>query len=428
MKFLINDTMQKINYIVLCLVMLLLGSCAKNEADIFSASPAERMNRALKDDFAALISAPNGWAMEYFATPTSPGYTLLVKFDTSGKATFAAKSELTKNKAYETDSCLFEMIGDNGPVLTFNTYNTVLHRFSNPENPDGYGLEGDYEFVVISKSADQITLKGKKMGTIILLNKIPVDISWAQYVEGLSAMDTLLFVNNSNSLKMKIGTSSYLFSNGSGHVFSIKQGVNTTIEAPFIVTRTGIRFQFVQDIGGVKFHTLKLNDDKSALVSIDNPDLKLVGVEDLAAFFIGNIKVWEFVPTELSPNVKAVYDQIVQSCITNYNATDVKLAIKYYTTRNSFELNLTYTTSQVINDGNLDMTLNATGKNSLSLLCKVTGDNSGLSFYNDVAGFKEMSALISTGFVLSTNSMINPQKIKFTKKTDANTWFTVVPQ
>ncbi|HET7732510.1 MAG TPA: hypothetical protein VFK73_01630, partial [Paludibacter sp.] len=254
-----------------------------------------------------------------------------------------------------------------------------------------------------------------------------VDISWAQYVQGLSAMDTLLFVNNSNSLKMKIGTSSYLFSNGSGHVFSIKQGVNTAIEAPFIVTRTGIRFQFVQDIAGVKFHTLKLNDDKSALVSIDNPDLRLVGVEDLAAFFIGNIKVWEFVPTELSPNVKAVYNQIVQSCITKYNATDVKLAIKYYTTRNSFELNLTYATSQIINDGNLDMTLNATGKNSLSILCKVTGDNSGVSFYNEVAGFKEMAALISTGFALSANSMINPQKIKFTKKTDASTWFTVVP-
>ncbi|HET7732931.1 MAG TPA: DUF4302 domain-containing protein, partial [Paludibacter sp.] len=200
--------MQKINYIVLCLIVLLLGSCAKNEADVFSASPAERMNQALKDDFAALISAPNGWAMEYFATPTSPGYTLLVKFDASGKATFAAKSELTKNKAYETDSCLFEMIGDNGPVLTFNTYNTVLHRFSNPENPDGYGLEGDYEFVVISKSTDQITLKGKKMGTIILLNKIPDDIAWEQYVGELSAMDTLLFVNNSNVLKMKIGTSS----------------------------------------------------------------------------------------------------------------------------------------------------------------------------------------------------------------------------
>jgi len=420
--------MKKVNYILVCLVILLLNSCVKNEADIFSASPAERMNQALKDDFTTLTSSMNGWAMEYFATSTSPGYTLLVRFDVSGKATFAAKSELTKDKEYETDSCLFEMIGDNGPVLTFNTYNRILHRFSNPENPNGYGLEGDYEFVLISKSSDQIVLKGKKRGTMIVLNKIPVDITWKQYVEELAAMDTLLFENNSNALKMKIGTTIYSFSNGSSHIFSIKQGVNTAIEAPFIVTRTGIRFQSVQEIAGMKFQTLKLNDDKASLISFDNPDLKLVGVDDLAAFFVGNIKIWEFVPTELSPNVKVFYNQIVQSCVEKYNATDVKLAIKYYTTRNSFELTLSYSASLVKNEGNLDLTLNATGKNSLTLLYKSTGDSFGQIFYNDIAGFKEMSALISTGFVLSTNSMINPQKIKFSKKTDSGTWFTVIPQ
>jgi len=423
--------MKRINYIVICLVVAVIYGCAKTEADVFPASSAERMNQALKDDFTALISAQNGWTMEYFATSFSPGYTLLVKFDASGKATFAAKSELTKNKAYETDSCLFEMIGDNGPVLTFNTYNTVLHRFSNPENPDGYGLEGDYEFVVISKNADQIILKGKKRGTIIVMNKVPNDISWSQYVEDLAQMDTLLFVNNSNKLKMTIGASVYLFSNGAGHVFSIiKQGAGAgvSIDAPFVVTRTGIRFHSVQEIAGVKFQTLKLTDDKTALVSVDNPDLKLVGVEDLAAFFVGNIKVWEFVSAELSPNVKVIYDQIVQSCITNYNATNVKLAIKYYTTRNSFELSLSYATNQLINEGNLDLTLSPTGKNSLSVFYKGIGDNIGLGFYNDIAGYKEMSALISTGFVLSANSMMNPQKIKFTKKTDASTWFTVVPE
>jgi hypothetical protein len=423
--------MKRVNYIVVALVILILSGCSKNEADIFSASPAERLNQSLKDDFTTLTSSANGWAMEYFATTTSSGYTLLVKFDASGKATFAAKSELTKNKEYETDSCLFEMIGDDGPVLTFNTYNSVLHRFSNPENPDGYGLEGDYEFVVISKSSDQIVLKGKKRGTTIVLNKIPVDITWTQYVADLDTMDALLFVNNANKLKMTIGSSVYSFSNGASHIFSIiKQGVgtNVSIDAPFLVTRTGIRFQIAQEIGGVKFQTLKLSDDKLALVSVDNPDLKLVGVEDLAVYFASNIKVWQFVPEELSANVKAVYDQIVQSCVTKFNATDVMLGIKYYPTRNSFELTLSYTTSLMVNEGNLDLNLATTGKNSLSLFYKGSGDTNGLSFYNDVAGFKEMAAFLSTGFALSTNSMLNPQKIKFSKKTDSNIWFTVLPQ
>jgi hypothetical protein len=407
-------------------MVLLLGSCSRNESDIFPASPAERMNKALKADFDTLTSATNGWVMEYFATPASPGYTLLVKFDTSGKAIFAAQSELTKNKAYETDSCLFEMIGDNGPVLTFNTYNNILHRFSNPENPDGYGLEGDYEFVVNYAGSEQVMMKGKKTGTFIFMNRLPNDISWKQYTSDLAQMDTLLFVNTPNPLKMKIGASIYTFSNGASHVFSIKQGVNAAFDAPFIVTRTGIRFQLVQELAGTKFQTLNLSVDKSSLVSIDNPDIKLIGVEDLAAFFVGNASVWSFNQTGMSPDFKIQYDRIIQSSIAKYNATDIRLAIRYYATRNSFELNLSFNSNQTMYDGNLDFTLNATGRNALSLIYKGTGDATGLAFYNDIDGFKELSALVSNAYSLSTGSMINPRKIKFTKKTDSGTWFDLV--
>jgi len=420
--------MKKVNYIFVCLVILFAVSCAKEEKDIFSASPAERINQALKDDFAALTNAENGWAMEYFATVESPGYMLLVKFETSGKATIAAKSELTKNKEFETDTCLFEIIADNGPVLTFNTYNKVLHRFSDPVDPDGYGLEGDYEFVIIRTTTDKIVLKGKKRGTVIVLNKIPNDVTWLQYIAGLDAMHLLLFSNDAPNLTMKIGQTIYSFSNGNNHIFSIIKegaGLNMPVDAPFIVTPAGIRFQSAQEIENVKFQTFELNEDKSSLVCKEDPSLKLTGTEDLAIYFTSNIKNWEFVSTGLSPNVKVIYDQIVQSCVTKYNADDVKLTIRYYTTRKSFELTLTYLAGQIKNDGNLDLNLNTSGKNSITLNQKGTGDNYGMSFYNDIAGFKEMSNLISAAFTLSTNSMINPQEIKFVKKTDPNTWFTV---
>ena len=172
--------MKIIIYILLCIAALEFGGCSTQEADIFSHSPAERLNKALKDDSDSLQNADNGWAMEYFATAKSPGYTLLMKFSKSGQALVSGKSELTHN-LIETDSCLYEMIGDNGPVLTFNTYNKVLHAFANPVNPDGYGLEGDYEFVVMKSTAGQIVLKGKKRGTTILLNKIPATVSWQKY-------------------------------------------------------------------------------------------------------------------------------------------------------------------------------------------------------------------------------------------------------
>ena len=130
--------MKKVLYLILILVFVAITGCKNIEPDIFSASAAERMNAALKDDFNALTSADNGWAVEYFANPQSPGYTLLIKFNSSGLAIVASKSDLTYNQQFQQDSCLFEMIADNGPVLTFNTFSKVLHRFSNPENPDGY--------------------------------------------------------------------------------------------------------------------------------------------------------------------------------------------------------------------------------------------------------------------------------------------------
>ena len=205
--------MMKITHILICLIAFSLSSCLKEEVNIFTQSPAERLNLALKDDKTALLNASNGWVMQYFANPTSAGYNLLVKFNASGMAVFAAKNEFTLNKAYVTDSSLFQLVGDNGPVLTFNTYNKILHVFSNPIDPNetpeltGFGLEGDYEFVVTKVTADQITLKGKKHGSIIFLNKLQNNVSWLQYVQDLDAMDSLMFSNVAPKLTMTIGKS-----------------------------------------------------------------------------------------------------------------------------------------------------------------------------------------------------------------------------
>lgn len=420
-----------INYILACVIMVFASSCVNDEKDIFPASPAERLNQALKDNFTALTSAPNGWAMEYFATSASAGYTLLAKFETSGKVTMAAKNELTENLQYQTDTSLFEMIGDNGPVLTFNTFNKVLHRFSNPENPDGYGLEGDYEFVVISRSDEQIVLKGKKRGTVILLNKIPANISWENYVAALDSMNSLLFSPSAPRLTMRIGTSTYALTNGFSRVFTIKKegaGQNLPFDAPFIVTRTGIRFHDELQLDGVAFQSFTLNDDRSALVSTSNPDLKIVGAEDLALYFVSNVKVWELVTSRMSPSVKSAYDQVVQSAATAYNATDVKIAIRYYTTRKTYVLTLNFVSGGTDNEGNLDLNLATSGSNSINNSYKNSGDAAGLGYYNELAGLKELTALISGSFALTTESMLNPRYIRFGHKTNTAVWFSVIAQ
>lgn len=412
-------------YIILCYLSITLVGCTYEEADIFADSPAERMNKALKDNNDSLQSAVNGWAMEYFAHNQSAGYTLLVKFDKSGQAIIAGKSELTKN-IIVSDSSMYEIIGDNGPVLTFNMFNSVLHTFSNPVNPDGYGLEGDYEFIVMKTTANQIVLKGKKRGTTILLNKIPENVSWTQYFANVDAMNSLLFGNNAPQLTMNL-THKYGFSNGSTHIFNILKNeadANTSVNAPFIVTPTGIRFHSAQVLDSLSFQTFTLNDDKSALQSVENSNVKLIGPDSLAAYFVSSLNTWAIDPLKLSTSIKPTYDLLVQSLVKKYNATAIKLTIKYSASRKYQVLMISFTSGKTKIDGMLDLALSVEGKDNLTMTYLGTGDKNGINFYSNIPGYKEMAVIISSSYNVVTDISINPKNIKFTQKQDADQWFT----
>ena len=413
--------------IFILLGILLLSGCKNEETDIFGASAAERMNEAINDNYNFLTAAGNGWAMEYFPNAESAGYNLLVKFNKSGSAIIASKSELTKNREYEQDSCLYEIIGDNGPVLTFNTYNNVLHRFSNPIEPDGYGLQGDYEFVIMKSEQEKIILRGKKYAATIVLTRLAENISWEMYIQEIENLNSTLFSNKAPKLTLTIGKSVYTFSNGVSHVFSVlKEGPTpNAVDIPFIVNKQGIRFQALHEFDGLKFQTFILNNEKSALVSVENPDFKLSGPADLGTYFTGNVINWEIVSNELSANISTLYNSILQSCNEKYNAQDVQIAIKYSTIRKTFVLTLAFTEGGIKKEGSLDLTITLNGKTGLNIVNKGTGDTNGLLYKTDITGFNQLASTISSNFLLTTNALINPQKIKLTKSTDSNTWLTI---
>ena len=77
--------MNRRNSLFIAVLVLLLSSCTLNEAELFNMSASEQINKPLTDNMSLLQSAKNGWAMEYFATETSPGYTFLMKFNTNGQ-------------------------------------------------------------------------------------------------------------------------------------------------------------------------------------------------------------------------------------------------------------------------------------------------------------------------------------------------------
>jgi hypothetical protein len=436
--------MRKLRYIALLLICLATVGCVNTENDIFGESAAERLNRSLVEDAALLQSASNGWVMEYFATADSPGYTLFLRFKKSGEVVVSAKSELTNN-VLQSDSSLYQMIGDNGPVLTFNTFNKVMHTFSNPENPNGYGLEGDYEFIVMKSTSDSIELQGKKRGTKVLLHKMPNATSQSQYVADLDAIHALLFANNAPSLALKL-TDNYLFSGGSSSIFSIvKEGADpkTAISANFIVTRNGIRLHAPLKLDGKWVQEFKLSDDKSSLVSSDNSEIKMitsVNLENLSDYLSSSLKSWQFDASKSSPKANIAYDLLVKSCNTRFYSTlpalkvkDVQIRLAYSTVSQLFALQLSVVRMFTQINGEVNLT-STTDLNNMSLMYNQTGDDNGMKFFDNtgesfpsqlISGYKEMVDLFSGNFTLSTEQSINPQSIKFVSKTDETVWFTV---
>jgi hypothetical protein len=420
-----------ITYIVLFIWLGFFSACRNEEADIFSASPAERLNKAIGDYQTVLTNAENGWEMDYFANENSPGYTLLVKFNKSGNAVLAARNELTTNGAYEQDSCLFDIIGDNGPVLTFNTFSKILHVFSNPENPDGYGLEGDYEFVIVKAHPDTVWMRGKKYGAEILLRKMSLSVQWQQFVNDRSEFKSLLFSEKAPVLTMKIDKTNYTFSSGYSGVFSAKRtGANAVaFDVPFIVTQDGIRFYQEIEIDGVKLRTFKLNEAKNGLVSVESPVYTLSGADDLATFFTGDANtVWDLIPSGFSVGLNQYYQTIIQSVQTLYGADNASLSLKYNTIRRSFVLSLSYTIGTTITEGLLDLNVNASNKDMLTISYKGVGNVNGLQFYNEVEELDDFISAISSAFTLSTAAKINPQQIKFTKTTNQQVYFAIRPR
>ncbi len=401
-----------------------MSSCKYEEKDIFELTPAERLNKSMSDSYTNLTNATNGWEMAYFANPTNAGYTLLVKFQKNGMALIASQSELTQNMAYEKDSCLFELVSDYGSVLTFNTFNKVLHRFSNPENPDGYGLEGDYEFIVLKNSEQQVILKGKKHKSVIVLTKLSDNTNWTTYLQDITNMDKLLFSTTAPKLTMTIKNSTYSFSEGYKHVFLMKkEGSTTTTRVPFIVTKQGIRLQDKVEIEGVSFQNFTLNADNSALVNVENPEYKLSGTDDLAPFAINNILVWNIDPEKMSSSLKTTYNAVLEGFKSTYIADDLELSISYFINR--FILTVSYSKVTTKTEGKIDLEIAQTAKDAISITKKMTIDTKGVQFLNDVPALNSFIALLASNYTLTTATKLNPTEIKFTKKTDSNQWFVL---
>ena len=300
---------------------MLLGSalaftgCAGEEEDLFDKSAAVRLNEASELYSSRLEAQPNGWAMQLYPTtqneaPYGNGYLVLMDFNSDHSVLVAMNNTLTGD-SYMEDRSGWEVITDDGPVLTFNTKNSVMHLFSEPEDVSstgtkddpndetGVGIGGDYEFIIVDapEDASYMMLKGKKRGTYNLLTPVEEGVVYSDYLLDVKTFQQKMFPTTSPTFDVvHFGDQIFKMDGADDGIPNIYpyDGDAVIDESfnPFLITKRGeeyyLRFRDVKNYGDAKVQDFKYDAASDRFVSVDDEKYYISG-DDPYRFFSASV-------------------------------------------------------------------------------------------------------------------------------------------
>ena len=439
--------------LLFCAALVFVG-CAGEEDDLFNKTAPERLNEASDLYSSRLTAQPNGWAMQLYPTtkdeaPYGNGYLLLLRFNTNHTVVAAMNNSMSSN-VFKEDSSAWDVITDNGPVLTFNTYNTVIHTFTNPEDisstgskdepndETGTGIGGDYEYIITDapEDASYMMLKGKKRGTYNLLTPVEEGIDYQSYLEDVKNFQNNMFPSNSPTYDIvHYGDSIYKMEGANDGIPNIypfdKDAVINESFNPFLVTKRGddyyLRFRDAKTYGDVTVQEFKYISDKDVFESVDNENYYIAGDDPLRFFdsTIGTSYRWVLrANSDMSESVKTIVKNVQTGFTNNPNGKltfnnaslqfvngNITLRISYKHGSSQSKVDFVYTYSK--QDDGVTFQLEPVSQSSQNTLNSVPALQSLL----DLFGQKLTVSAGSTAFNLRT--------IKLTSAQNPSDWFVL---
>lgn len=422
-------------------VAAVASSCSREEDDIWSQSAAERLEAAKSEYHKILCSAPNGWEMYYFADGDERGYNFLMKF-ASDSVVIATRNSNTSN-AYAQESSAFEVIADDGPVLTFNTYNTLFHRYADPQpdqdvESDGVGSGGDYEFKLMEVTDTMIYMRGKKTGREIYMYPLDSNTDWEQYFTDIYAMRDSMFNSSIPTLWLELADGvRYSITDAASQVMHLVpeggDAITQTSTLSYVLTPRG--FRWITDFPGDTVTTTPArefvwNAEGTYLVSTD------FGGEDCAAgatikapaladLFMDNATVWQIDAENLGGEFARLYAEVGDGL----SAANARWRLNYiqflYDGRGSSNAMLV---RAGVSNCNYYCTLNGNTDGTLSFNFTGGGDSNANTVYSRVHQLQSLfDYLNSVSFKITANpsSELNPSRLLFESTTNANDYFYV---
>lgn len=432
---------------IVAVATLSLSSC-KNEIDeIFDEDAVARLDAA-KAEYTRILTDQGGkWQLEYYANSDEPGYIYLMTFKNDGSVTISGMnkwisyvngSSTTGTVSYGSATSLWEVISDNGPVLSLNSFNKFFHLFADPEDipsssdedddETGYGHKGDYEFDLMSYSNDTLYITGKKHGIDMIMTRVDANYDDEVYMNEVVAMADSFFnakipyvyINLPNDVR-------YIVKNGATSILSMyKEGedeISTSETYNVIITHDGLSFMYPITLDGYVIQNFTRQADGSLLC---RDDLQTTMTADpLSTVFTNKSLSWRM-DVNNAGGVFANYLTNLAQELKDYNKSNLVYAqLSYDNTLETFILTFFVKKGSSTFKPTFYLTLDKLGETQIKMNFAAEGDKAAQTYSERCPSMKAIvDELGSHTYNMSANSLLAPVNMKLTES-DSSSNYTV---
>ena len=426
-------------YITILAGVFSMSSCLQDTDSKFDDSALVRVKEALIEYNEVLQGATNGWSMEYYPGPNRMwgGFNLLVKFEENNKVSMqsflgimphnnASETILEQDKVYNSS---YSMLMGDGPMISFDTFNDILHYFSEPKTTVGEGqargYRGDYEFNLYEVSKEKVVMRGRKTNNWIVMTPIPESVTWDSVIEETEKLDTEALFNVASVVEngTKVGTATLLGERTL--VFRDMEGT-TLSSSPFTLTSNALSFYHTSPAKTPTSEVGRLEWDGSNFVSKDGT-IKLEPQSQTPLKQLHSLMPLYFSGGEnMSESMQGQFEQSALLLMFN-GISYYEIQLDYLDDAGTYlrldiplvlggSLYTAYVVLEYTEEGDDVINLNIAGFDSIGN-GKFAYDNGASYFVNAVANNKT--------FVLTSDSPYRTKKITFTEKDNPNMWFSI---
>lgn len=452
---------------ILPLITLAAVSCNNTEDLLFDGSAAERLEQSKVDAKAKLTEDGGLWAMEYFANDTEQGYVMLFRFDKNGSVEVSANHKWI-GSTFKQERSLWDIISDNGTVLTFNSYNNLFHVFSDPNditgpdqpvNPDltddkgnprpidesGFGHEGDYEFQIMqTDDPSVIRLLGKKYGFNIYLHKLDSNTDEKEYLDATAAKMNVFntpfkkfiltdrlghefVMTDFNTGKTSVYPRSY-FNEVNGELIEVKgDSVTQTVSANGILTLEGFRYAKPFTIKNADESEWELEElfwaEDGTLVNT-REGLKLSAPSPAENFAYEGFS-WTLDTESLTGKFETAYRAAADAIVEKLGTKNKLGVVEFSWATNKNVLSHVIVTR--LGQKRCQDFFDTVGKKGTEVSMEFTDANSTSAKYNeDIPEYGAFKALFYKKFKMENNDPMTPNVITFTLEDDPSSSFKII--